>query len=465
MNYIYTKISLDVQNIASQLTLSVKRGDTSRGLMISLTDNGKVYNIPDRCYATFSARKSDGTFVDCGCTIKDNFIIFEFSEQLTIVSGRVDCDITLYDTNNQRLISPLFTIHVYETIKSEYAEDVVSSDAFTVLTDLITTAQEEIVNTKNATENANVAVDMAHEAIASANEANEIARGYLYNIQTTTDGKLQLLDADGKMITTIDTFCGDDDTLHRYVDGMLSVIGIKERNKDNIYRVWVGTHDDYVALSDIDPTTFYWVTDDNTYEEFVERINTLIDDHNELVEGYNILESHVGSLAGRYLTLQSAHDDLVLDFNDLQSAHDALKSDLQDGRFEVKKASGATRADSAGSATQLSPSWKYLFKNEGATIETCRRYDCELEAGRTYMIRIQAGIYTVLPIISVLDNNAEYAYSQVNNLHVNIDNVSYYLSVSYDHKAKYICLYLKDGSDTSVIKEISTSNITYAVLC
>jgi hypothetical protein len=321
MNYIYTKISLDVQNIASQLTLSVKRGDTSRGLMISLTDNGKVYNIPDHCYATFSARKSDGTFVDSGCTIKDNFIIFEFSEQLTIISGRVDCDITLYDVNNYRLLSPLFTIYVYDTIKSEYARAVVSSDEFTMLTELISDATEAIVDTNNATANANAAaeearekgdsaVELANEAIATANEANETARGHLHYIQTTDDGKLQILDADMNVITTIDTFCGDDDTLHRYVDGMLSVIGIKERNKDNTYRVWVGTHEEYTSLSEIDPSTFYWVTDDNSYEEFVATVNALIDDHNGLVEAHNALSAD----------------------------YEKLKTDLGTGDFKVKKA-------------------------------------------------------------------------------------------------------------------------------
>ena len=295
MNYIYTKISLDVQNIASQLTVSAKRGDTSRGLIISLTDNGKVFNIPDRCYATFSARKSDGTFVDNGCTIKDNCIIYEFSEQLTLEPGRVDCDITLYDSSSQRLVSPLFTIYVYETIKSEYTSDVVSSDEFTMLTKLISDATEAIVNTNKATAEANVAAEearttadevigLANNAIDAANEANKIARNHLYSIEATPDGKLKLLDAKNNVISIVDTFHGDDDTLHRYLDGMLSVIGIKERNNDQTFRMWVGTNDEYMGLKDKDPSMFYWITDDDTYDTFVEQINNIIDNHNKLVD-------------------------------------------------------------------------------------------------------------------------------------------------------------------------------------
>ena len=202
----------------------------------------------------------------------------------------------MYGANNGLITSPLFSVFVYETVRSEFSSDVVSSDSFKFLTDLISNTTEAISNANNATAEANAAaeearnsgnaaVEKANEAIATANVANEIARGYLYTIQTTVDGKLRLLDADMNIITTIDTFCGDDDTLHRYVDGMLSVIGIKERNKDNTYRVWVGTHEEYTALPEIDSSTFYWVTDDNSYEEFVATVNALIDDHNTLKSG------------------------------------------------------------------------------------------------------------------------------------------------------------------------------------
>lgn len=356
MKYIYKKITLDVHNMTSQLSLSVKQGATLRGIIVTLVDNGKIYEIPQDCYAVFSARKSDNTFVSDGCIIQNNKIIYNFSEQLVATTGKAACDIAVYGANNGLITSPLFSVFVYETVRSEFSSDVVSSDSFKFLTDLISNTTEAISNANNATAEANAAaeearnsgnaaVEKANEAIATANEANEIARGHLHHIQTTADGKMQILDADMNVITTIDTFCGDDDTLHRYVDGMLSVIGIKERNKDNTYRVWVGTHDEYVALPEIDPTTFYWVTDDNTYEALVETINTLINDHNGLVEAHNILEEAHDSLEGivnglddiaaglsqKYNTLEGKH-------NSLAANHNTLQSGLQSGDFKVKKA-------------------------------------------------------------------------------------------------------------------------------
>lgn len=261
MNIIYNKISLDIHNIASQLTLAVKKGDTARGLIITLTDNGKVYNIPDYCYATFSAKKSDDTFVSSGCTIKDNKIIYDFSSQLTTAPGRVDCELTLFSKDESNITSPLFTLYVYRTIKDEYDGEIASSDEFKTLDRLISETTEVLEESK-------VALEKSKEATSAAKESVSF-------IESTEDGKLKLLDFNREEIITVDVFCGDDDTLYRYNDGMLSVVGIKERNKDKTFRMWVGTNAEYVALPEKDPETFYWITDDATFDEVVNAINAL----------------------------------------------------------------------------------------------------------------------------------------------------------------------------------------------
>ena len=263
MNIIYKKISLDIHNIASQLTLAVKKGDTARGLIITLTENGKVYNIPDYCYATFSAKKSDGTFVSSGCTIKDNKIIYDFSEspQLTKVPGRVDCEASLFSKDEAQITSPLFTLYVYRTIKDEYEEEIASSDEFKTLDKLISETTEVLEESK-------VALEESKEATSAAKES-------VTYIEATDDGKIKLLNFNKEEIITVDVFCGDDDTLYRYTDGMLSVVGIKERNKDKTFRLWVGTNEECVALPKRDPETLYWITDDKTFDEVVNVINAL----------------------------------------------------------------------------------------------------------------------------------------------------------------------------------------------
>ena len=263
MNIIYKKISLDIHNIASQLTLAVKKGDTARGLIITLTENGKIYNIPDYCYATFSAKKSDGTFVSNGCEIKDNKIIYDFSEQLTAVAGRVDCEIPLFGNNESKITSPLFTLYVYQTVVDEFEKEIVSSDEFKTLDTLISETTNVLAESK----------DVLVESIKAASAARES----VCYIESTEDGRIKLLDFNRDEIITVDVFCGDDDTLYRYSDGTLSVVGIKERNKDQTFRMWVGTNEEYVALPEKDPKTFYWITDDATFDDATNAFNALSD--------------------------------------------------------------------------------------------------------------------------------------------------------------------------------------------
>jgi hypothetical protein len=268
MNIIYNKISLDIHNIASQLTLAVKKGDTARGLIITLTDNGKVYNIPDYCYATFSAKKSDGTFVSSGCEIKDNKIIYDFSPQLTKVPGRVDCEASLFSKDEAQITSPLFTLYVYRTIRDEYEDEITSSDEFKTLDKLVSETTEVLAETK--------------EVLAESKVATSAAKESVTYIEATADGRIKLLDFNKEEIITVDVFCGDDDTLYRYSDGMLSVVGIKERNKDRTFRMWVGTNEEYLELAEKDAHTFYWITDDMTFDDVVNAINALNESFTEL---------------------------------------------------------------------------------------------------------------------------------------------------------------------------------------
>ena len=131
----YYRISLDVHDTTSQLSFSVKKGDTSRRLLISLMDNGVPYVLTENCYAVFSARKPDKNIVFNDCTIEKNLIIYDITEQTTALEGRLDCEITLYDINGEQLTSPRFTIIVYATVFSE--EEVESSGEYKSLNTLV----------------------------------------------------------------------------------------------------------------------------------------------------------------------------------------------------------------------------------------------------------------------------------------------------------------------------------------
>ena len=169
-------------------------------------------------------------------------------------------------------------ITIVESINN--IEQAVESDAFKELTDLVRDTKVTLEAAEVVTENANKATIGANSAAEEANNAAEEAKKHIHYVRSTEDGKLQILDANMNVITTVDTFCGDDDTLYRYEDGMLSVVGIKELNLDKTFRMWVGTNEELLAIpeAEIDECTFYWVTDDATYDEIVNKINEIVDE-------------------------------------------------------------------------------------------------------------------------------------------------------------------------------------------
>ena len=169
MECIYKNISLDIhKDITSQLTLSVKQGDTARGIRVALTDHGRVFKLPDGCYAVFSAKKSNGIYLSDSCVIQGDTIIYNFSDSVVSVAAQLDCELTVYSAKGERITSPSFMVFVYKTIDEEYAGEVVESNDFTVLQDRL--------------EETATAIEAAKKATEDANDAADETRGWMYSI-------------------------------------------------------------------------------------------------------------------------------------------------------------------------------------------------------------------------------------------------------------------------------------------
>ena len=136
MNDSIKRISLDIHSSSSGETVKAKRGDTARKIYISLVDGGRPYIISEDCYAVFTGKKPDEKVVYNDCTIKDNMIIYAFTEQTVAVEGRVSCEIKLYGADGKLITSPKFTIIVHDTVYDE-GDEVESSDEFNALARLI----------------------------------------------------------------------------------------------------------------------------------------------------------------------------------------------------------------------------------------------------------------------------------------------------------------------------------------
>lgn len=144
MNYSYYRMSLDIHDPTSQLSFSCQKGDTSRCLVVTLTDHGKPYNIAEGNYAIFSARKPDGTVLLNDCTISKNEIFYNFTEQTASAVGCLYCDITLYNAHGEEITSPDFTLVVYETAYSVAKDVAKSTNEFVAVESIIKRGEEMI---------------------------------------------------------------------------------------------------------------------------------------------------------------------------------------------------------------------------------------------------------------------------------------------------------------------------------
>lgn len=143
------KISLDIHDHSSHVSLKAKKGDTGRILYINLMDGSKPYIITKECYAVFTAKKADGNILFNECSILGNAIVYTFTPQTCSSVGKADCEIKLYGAENKLLTSARFSLLVEDTVFNE-GDEVESEREVTALTSLIskTTAIINDVETK-----------------------------------------------------------------------------------------------------------------------------------------------------------------------------------------------------------------------------------------------------------------------------------------------------------------------------
>ena len=111
MNYVDYRFSLDVQEIGSQVFLTVKQGDTNRRLIINLTEGHEPYTIVEGCTAVLAGTKADGNVIFNNAVVEGNNIIYDFTEQTVAAVGSMKCEVRLY-MEGRKLCSPNFTISV-----------------------------------------------------------------------------------------------------------------------------------------------------------------------------------------------------------------------------------------------------------------------------------------------------------------------------------------------------------------
>ena len=127
MNPSCFRFTLDIHNMASQLTLAVKRGDTNRKLIIGFMENGLPYQIDEGCSAKVlgvipNGNETKTVEIACAVNTADNVVECNLNANATEISGELECEVRLsktVDNETNQITSPRFTIIVDETITSE----------------------------------------------------------------------------------------------------------------------------------------------------------------------------------------------------------------------------------------------------------------------------------------------------------------------------------------------------------
>ncbi len=119
MNNSQYRITLDVHSAQAQVQLVARRGETGRVIRIHLTERGRPYAVAPGCVAEFAAMLPDGTLLKNACGIVGSEIVYKLTPRTTALSGLLECEIRLTDSMNTLLVSPRFSLAVYDTVYNQ----------------------------------------------------------------------------------------------------------------------------------------------------------------------------------------------------------------------------------------------------------------------------------------------------------------------------------------------------------
>ena len=147
MNYAVYNIALDIHKTGSQVALSMIRGENKRKIVVSLTENGRPYNIADGCTAMFAAKKPDEKpiYNDCKIDYENNLIIYNVTSQTTAAMGEVICQIELIGNDGGLLFSPTFSLIVANKLYNQ-EPILASSEEFNALTAYVANLQKKLAD-------------------------------------------------------------------------------------------------------------------------------------------------------------------------------------------------------------------------------------------------------------------------------------------------------------------------------
>lgn len=163
-----TDITLELTGDERLYMASAKQGDKhTRFIRVALTNNGKAFTIPTGYIVIANIKKPDKHFCYNECTVSDNKVMVELTNQALAAAGTAHCDIEIRDAQNVYVLSSqAFTIEIEETNRNDTAIE--SCNEITALEKKVQQYIDNIASTKNDILNVEAAMKVAEAARASA---------------------------------------------------------------------------------------------------------------------------------------------------------------------------------------------------------------------------------------------------------------------------------------------------------
>lgn len=176
MRYAVSRITLDLQDTSSPITLSAKQGDGMREIICGFRDDNGPYKIDSGCAVVFTAEKPDGNRIFNECTVEGNFVRYRFTAQTVSVLGAMKCEFKIYEDMSKppKLTSPRFMINVEEPVFND-GDIPESSYEFNAISDIVrNTAIEYLENHPVITDKTLTIADNAADAAAVGAEIKKL---------------------------------------------------------------------------------------------------------------------------------------------------------------------------------------------------------------------------------------------------------------------------------------------------
>lgn len=133
------RIIIPIDKHIDRISAAVKKGSNTDVICITLTEQGKVYDLDNVDMVAVKGIKPDGLEIYNTCVINNNEIHYSVTDQTVNVKGIVKCELVLFDNTGDKIISAGFELKVYDEIFDD--EVIESENEYGVIQTLISEAE------------------------------------------------------------------------------------------------------------------------------------------------------------------------------------------------------------------------------------------------------------------------------------------------------------------------------------